>query len=106
MKKINFLSGTAGHDKPQLVLSIFVSLIFITSPLTGLLNPDRLPSTAEKHYHENPQGNITFFMLLPEKNSFEDTIPGNHATVEIEELCIDTLPEFSPIYKNVNVVIW
>jgi len=105
MKKINFLYGKAGHDKPQLVLSIFISLIFITTPLTGLLNPGKVLNITEKHYHENPQGFSTFFTLFPDKNSFEDSARSNMADNEVKELAKDTTPGV-PVQKTINVVTW
>jgi hypothetical protein len=106
MKKINFLSVKARNDKPPLVLSIFLWLVFFTTPLSGLLNSDKALNVTERHYHDNPQGFFTFFALLPNKISYEDTTGSNKTSNEIRELAIDTTPKTLSVQKNINVVIW
>lgn len=104
MKKINFLSGKARHDRPPLVLSIFLTVIFFSSPLSGLLNPGSVLKVTERHYHDNPQGFFTFFMLFPEKNSSDDTIQKENTSSEVVELSMDTTHGIQS--KQMNVVIW
>lgn len=106
MKKINFLTGRERHDRPQLVLSIFLSVIFFSSPLSGLLNPGNVLNVTEKLYHDNPQGFFTFFVLIPDKNFREDTTQGNKNTPEVNELAMDTTPKNPTLQNNINVVIW
>jgi hypothetical protein len=106
MKKIYFLSVRERHDKPQLVLSIFLWVIFISSPLSGLLNPDNLLNVHEKHYHDNPQGFFTFFALIQGKNFHTDTMQNNMNTPAVKELSMDTTPKNPIIQKTTNVVIW
>jgi hypothetical protein len=105
MKKINFLSGRERNDKPQLALSIFLSVIFFSSPISGLLNPGKVLNTTEKHYHDNPQGFFTFFVLIPDKNFLEDTTQSNRNTLAVKELSMDTTPKNPTIQKNINLVI-
>jgi hypothetical protein len=90
MKKINFLSGRERNDKPQLALSIFLSVIFFSSPISGLLNPGKVLNTTEKHYHDNPQGFFT---------------QSNRNTLAVKELSMDTTPKNPTIQKNINLVI-
>lgn len=90
MKKINLLIGRERHDKPKLVLSIFLSVLFFSSPLTGLFNPDKETIGNAKHYHDNPQGFYTFFVLLPYKNSRLDT-----AQNIVKERVIKELPKYT-----------
>jgi len=106
MKKINFLSGRERNDRPQLVLSIFLFVILFSSPLSGLLNPVNVLNVNKKHYHDNPQGFFTFFVLIPDKNLQEDTIQSDKNTPEVKELSMDTTPKNQPIQKNINLVIW
>jgi len=106
MKKINFLSVRERNDRPQLVLSIFLSVIFISSPISGLLNPDDVLNATEKRYHDNPQGFYTFFVLIPEKNFRGDTTQSNKNTLAVNELAMDTTPRNPAIQKNINLVIW
>jgi hypothetical protein len=105
MKRINFLSGRERNDRPQLVLSIFLSVIFFSSPISGLLNPGKVLKVSEKHQHDNPQGFFTFFVLVPDKNFQNDTSRGNKNTLEVKELAMDTTPENPAIQKNINLVI-
>jgi hypothetical protein len=106
MKKIYFLSEKAGNDKPPLFLSIFIWVMFITTPLSGLLNTDKLLNVTERNFHDNPQGFFTFYELLPCKISLEDTTVSNGTINEIRELPVDTTPETSSLQKNINIVIW
>ncbi len=106
MKRINFLSGRERNDRPPLVLSIFLSVVFFSSPISGLLNPGKVLNVTEKHYHDNPQGFFTFFVLMPDKNFQDDTTQGNKNTLEVKELAMDTTPENPAIQKNINLVIW
>ena len=106
MKKINFLLRSERNDRPQLVLSIFLSVIFFSSPLTGLLNPCNVLNVKEKHYNDNPQGFFTFFVLIPDKNFREDTTQANNNSPEVEELSMDTTPKIPTIQKSINPVIW
>jgi hypothetical protein len=107
MKKMNFLAGKARHDKPPLVLSIFLTVIFISSPLSGLLNPARVLNITERHFHDNPQGFFTFFMLCPDKNSPDDSSIQNNGTInEKKELTIDTTPKTMSGKMDMNFVIW
>jgi len=106
MKKIIFLSGGERQDRPQLVLSIFLSVIFFSGPLTGLLNPGNGMHATEKHYHDNPQGFFTFFVLIPGKDFREDTTQYGNNTPEAKELSMDTTPENPIIKKNINLVTW
>ena len=92
MKKIIFLSGRERNDWPQLVLSIFLLVIFFSSPVSGLLNPGKLLNVTEKHYHDNPQGFFTFFVLIPDKNFLEDTTQGNKNALDVKELAMDKRP--------------
>jgi hypothetical protein len=106
MKTIFYLSVRERHDKPLLVLFIFLSVIFLLSPLSGMLIPGKVMGTTERHYHDCPQGFFTFFMLVPDKNSREDTTQIIKTTNEGKELSIDTTPKNLPLQKNLNVVIW
>jgi hypothetical protein len=106
MKKINFLSGREKHDRPQLVLSIFLSVVFFSSPLSGLLNPGNISNISEKQYHDDPQGFFTFFVLIPDKNFREDTTRRMTKTAEVKELSMDTTPKNPTIQNISNLVIW
>jgi len=105
MKKLSFLSVRERHDKPQLVLSIFLSVIFFSSPLSGLLNPGNARNVTERHYHDNPQGFFTFFELIPDKNFQDDTTRSERNAPEVKKLSMDTTPKNQIIQKNINVVI-
>ncbi len=106
MKRINFLSGRERNDRPQLVLSILLSVVFFSSPISGLLNPGKAYNVTEKRYHDNPQGFFTFFVLMPAKNFQDDTTQGNKNALEVKELAMDTTPENPAIHKTINLVIW
>jgi hypothetical protein len=106
MKKISFLSGRERKDRPPLALSIFLSVIFFSSPISGLLNPGKVLNVTEKHHHDNPQGFYTFFVLVPDKNFQGDTTKGNKNNLAVKELAMDTTPENPKIQKNINLVIW
>jgi hypothetical protein len=105
MKRINFLSGRERNGRPPLVLSIFLSVLFFSSPISGLLNPGKILNVTERHYHDNPQGFFTFFVLMPEKNFQDDTTQGNKNAPEVKELAMDTAPENPTLQKNINLVI-
>ncbi len=106
MKKINFLSGKARSDKPHFVSSIFLLVIFVSSPLSGLFNPGKVLNESERRYHDNPQGYYTFFELLPDKNCLEDTTGGNINTFKVRELSMDTTPADTIIKRHINMIIW
>jgi len=106
MKKLIFLSGSERYDKPQLVLSILLSVIFFSGPLSGLFNPCMVLNVTERHYHDNPQGFFTFFALLPDKEIREDTIQDKCNTSEVNEPSIDTTSKDPLLIKNSNILIW
>jgi hypothetical protein len=105
MKKMDFLLVKERHDKPPLVLSIFLWIVFFSSPLSGLLNPGTAFKVNERRFHDNPQGFFTFFVLVTDKNFRDDTTMNDKNTPEIKKLSTDTIPENPIIQKNVNLVI-
>jgi hypothetical protein len=105
MKKIFFLSGKARNDEPPLFLSIFIWVLFLTTPLSGLLHFNNILDHTERHFHDNPQGFFTFYALFPDKISFEDTTSSRRTPYKISELSLDTTAKASTVQKNINVVI-
>ncbi len=59
-------------------------------------------NVTERHYHDNPQGFFTFFVLMPDKNFLNDTTQGNKNAPEIKELAMDTTPKIQQ-YKRISV---
>ena len=106
MKKIIFLSGREWLDRPQLVLTIFLSVILFSSALTGSLKHGNVLHITERHYHDNPQGFFTFFILMPEKDFREDTTECVNNTPEVKELSMDSTPINPAIQKYKNLVTW
>jgi hypothetical protein len=106
MKKIRFLSVRERHDKPHLVLSIFLWVIFLSSPLSGLLNPGKDLNVTERHFHDNPQGFFTFFVLVPDTNFQKDTTRIDTTTHEVNETTTDSTSKYPSIQKNINLIIW
>jgi hypothetical protein len=106
MKKMDLLSVKARHEKPQVVLSIFLSVIFFSSPLSGLLNPGKDLSGTESPCDDIPQEFHTFYNLIPEKNSPEDTTQSYLTASEVKESSKDTTSDILSKHKNLNVVIW
>jgi hypothetical protein len=106
MKKMDLLSVKVRQEKPQMVLSIFLSVVFFSSPLSGLLNPGRDLNDIEKPCHVNPREFHTFFNLIPEKNAPEDTTQSHITPGDAKESAKDTTTDILSKHKNLNVVIW
>jgi len=114
MKKIFLLSGKERHARPQLVLSVLLSVLFLSCPLSGLFIPGKGLNVAEKRYHDNPQGCFTFFVLLPDKTYHTDSLKPlkdgsgdlKGGSAEMKELSMDTTPKHPLSNKNLNFVIW
>jgi hypothetical protein len=106
MKKMDLLSVKVRHEKPQMVLSIFLSVVFFSSPLSGLLNPGKDLTGTERPFHANPMENNTFFNLIPVKNTPEDTTLSHITPGEAKESAKDTTTDILLKYKSLNVVIW
>jgi hypothetical protein len=102
MKKIDLLSVKVRHEKPRVVVSIFLSVIIFSNPFSGLLYPARDLKESVKSCQVDSREFHSSFNLFPENNAPEDTT----LTSEMLEILADTTADILSKHKNLNIVIW